>query len=199
MTSTPKTRRRDQDLESAIIAATWKELQQKGYATLTLESVAKRAHTSRSVLARRWNSKAALVIAAVSDQLEQHPYTVPNFNDLRLELIDYLAHVSTLAPIISTIISLLSDAKFREIYPSPDMLRNALVSDPTANLRLILHRAIHRGEIQAARLTPPIESLLSDLIGHHILVYNAAPPPPLQHAWIDDIFLPLVLTSPTTR
>lgn len=196
MTSTsPKTRRRDQELESAIIAAAWKELQRKGYAALTMESVATQAATSRSVLARRWGSKAALVVATVRDQLEQHPYTLPNHGSLRPELIDYLAHVSSLAPLISIIFSLLSNSKFREIYPSPALLRNALVSDQNDNLKLILQHAVAREEIHATKLTPPIQSLLSDLIGHYILIHNEAPSAALCHAWVDDIFLPLVLKA----
>ena len=197
MTSTtPKTRRRDQNLEFAIIAAAWKELQQKGYAALTLESVAKRARTSRSVLARRWSSKAALIISAISYQLEQHPYTPPDLGQLRLELADYLAHASTLVPIISSIISLLSDSKFRKEYPSPDLLSHALIIEPTANLRLILQRAVQRDEIHAHKLTPPVVSLLNDLIGHHVLLYGAAPSAELRQTWIDEIFLPLILKRP---
>ena len=195
MTPAPKTRRRDQQLETAIIHAAWEELQRKGYAALTMESVANLASTSRSVIARRWDTKAALAVAAVREQLMQRPYTLPDFGALRPDLQDYLARVCELTPIITIIFSLLSDSKFREVYPSPSVLRDALSADRCDNLKIILQRACHRGEIQAEKLTPPLETLLSDLIGHYILIHNAPPPKALRQAWIDDIFLPLVTTA----
>lgn len=192
MTYTPKTRRRDQHLEAAILEATWQELLRAGYAGLTMESVATEAATSRSVLARRWDTKAALVAATVRAQIEQYPYTQPNLNALRPELENYLERISELAPVITIIFSLLSDSKFREIYPSASMLRDALSTDCCDHLKLILQRAADRGEIAHHKITPPLETLLSDLIGHYILIHNEAPPKALQLAWIDDIFLPLL-------
>ena len=195
MTTTPKTRSRDQHLEAAILEATWQELLRSGYAGLTMESVATEAATSRSVLARRWDTKAALVAAAVRAQIEQRPYTLPNFNALRPELEDYLNRVCELAPVITIIFSLLSDSKFRETYPSPSMLRDALSADRCDNLKHILQRAADRGDTAHHKITPPLETLLSDLIGHYILIHNEAPPKALQRAWIDDIFLPLLVSE----
>lgn len=192
MSPAPKTRRRDQNLENAILSAAWQELQRKGYAALTMESVATKAATSRSVITRRWSNKAVLVAAAVRKKIDQHPYTLPQTGALRSDLELYLEQICQIAPIIRIVFSLLSDAKFRKVYPSPSHLRDALVSDRCDNLTLILQRAADRGEIVAATLTPPIQTLLSDLIGHYILIHNEAPPPALRHAWIDDIFLPLV-------
>lgn len=193
--STVKTRRRGADLERAIIEVAWAELLDRGYAGLTMEAVAAGALTSRSVLARRWDGKAALALAAIRHQLAKHPLAVPDRGNLRTELLEYLDRVSDLAAIIGAIYSLLSNGAFSETYASPQELRQALNGDRTDSLALILRRAADRHEIDPAKLSPPIETLLNDLIRHHILMNKSAPPKDLRAAWVDAIFLPLVRTG----
>lgn len=188
-----KKRRRDGELENAIIEVAWAELLKRGYAGLTMESVASAARTSRPVLARRWNGKAALAVAAVRHQLASKPFQAPDRGNVRTELLEYLDQVSDLAAIINTVFSMLSDASFRESYPSAHELRQTLIDGRTDNLVLILHRAADRGEIDAAKLIPAVHSLLSDLIGHYILIHGKAPPKTLRATWVDALLLPLVL------
>jgi len=57
-------RRRGDHLEHALLAATWEELLAVGYANLTMDGVAARAHTSKPVLYRRWPTRPELVLAA---------------------------------------------------------------------------------------------------------------------------------------
>ena len=52
------TRRRGATLERALLDAAWEELQESGYARLTMERVADRAGTSRAVIYRRWRNRA---------------------------------------------------------------------------------------------------------------------------------------------
>src|ERR1700722_20923204 len=59
------TRRRGATLEHALLDAAWEELQESGYAKLTMERVAERAGTSRAVIYRRWRNRSELVIAAL--------------------------------------------------------------------------------------------------------------------------------------
>ena len=59
------TRRRGATLEYALLDAAWEELQESGYAKLTMERVADRAATSRAVIYRRWRNRPELVIAAM--------------------------------------------------------------------------------------------------------------------------------------
>ncbi|KAA0892863.1 TetR/AcrR family transcriptional regulator [Pusillimonas sp. ANT_WB101] len=187
-----KKRRRDAELENAIIEVAWAELLKRGYAGLTMESVAAAASTSRPVLARRWNGKATLAVAAVSHQLAIKPINVPERGNVRTELLDYLDQVSDLAPIINIIFSMLSDTSFRESYPSAPELRHRFIAGRADSLKLILHRAAKRDEIDTEKLIPAIESLLSDLIGHYILINGKAPPKTLRVTWVDALLLPLV-------
>jgi AcrR family transcriptional regulator len=57
-------RRRGEALEGAIYDAVVDELAAFGYAALTIESVAARAHTGKASIYRRWPTKQDLVIAA---------------------------------------------------------------------------------------------------------------------------------------
>src|SRR5664279_3898962 len=60
----PKHRRRGEDLETALLDATWEEFKAVGFYDLTIAAVAQRAGTSRAVLYRRWPGKVELVAAA---------------------------------------------------------------------------------------------------------------------------------------
>lgn len=187
-----KTRRRDAKLENAIIDVAWAELLKRGYAGLTMESVAAGACTSRTVLARRWNGKATLAGAAVRRQLARQPLEITDHGDIRAELLEYLDRLGKLSEIIATTYSLLSDSSFLDSYPSSKDLRKALITEGTDNLAVILRRAAERGEINSAKLIPPVESLLRDLIAHHILINGKAPSEALRITWVDSLFLPLV-------
>ncbi|TEA77740.1 TetR/AcrR family transcriptional regulator [Allopusillimonas ginsengisoli] len=193
--SSTKTRRRGPELDEAIIEAAWAELAEHGYAGLTMETVATRARTSRSVLARRWNGKALLAIAAIQWQLAKHPLDVPDRGSVRKELLEYLDRLSDLIPFLDVVFSVSLNKAFRETYASPQALRKALNEGRPPDLGVILSRGVARGEIDPAKLIAPIESLLSDLIRHHVLMNRSAPSKRLRANWVDAIFLPLVRTG----
>ena len=59
-------RRRGQVLENALLDAAWAELCEKGYEGFTVEGVATRAATARTVIYRRWPTRPELLRAAVA-------------------------------------------------------------------------------------------------------------------------------------
>ena len=79
-------RRRGAALEEAILGAAWAELIERGYADMTLEAVAKRAGTSRPVLARRWPSRTRLATAVLARYLAQNPVDVPDLGSVGAEM-----------------------------------------------------------------------------------------------------------------
>jgi len=190
--SSTKTRRRGPELDEAIIDAAWAELAEHGYAGLTMEIVATRARTSRSVLARRWDGKAALAIAAIQSKLAKYPLDVPDRGSVRKELLEYLDRLSDLAPVFDVVLSVSLNEAFRESYASPNEMRQALNNGRFSSLDTILRRGVERGEVDPSKLIAPIESLLTDLTRHHVLMNRSAPPKGLCVAWVDAIFLPLV-------
>lgn len=187
-----KERRRGEELEEALLEAAWAELNEQGYAGLTMEAVASRAGTSRPVLARRWPTKSALAVAALRLQMGRHPVSVGDMGDIRTELLEFLDLASERARTAIAVFTLFATAYFGETDSSPEDLRRALIDGEANALTDILDRAIQRRQIDAAKLKPPITTLLGDLFRHHALMTYSPPPPDLRMAWVDDVFLPLV-------
>lgn len=185
-------RRRGESLERAILEAAWLELSEHGYGGLTMERVAGRSGTSRPVLARRWETKAELAVAAIRQQMAKHPMEVADQGDLRIELLELLERASRRAFGIAAAFTLISSEYLSESSSVPKDLQAALAQGETRHLAIILQRAVERGQIDAERLVPPVASLLGDLFRYHVVMHFAAPPEALRQAWVDQIFLPLV-------
>lgn len=194
-TTTTKQRRRGVELEQSILESAWTELVDRGYPGLTMENVASRAGTSRSVLARRWDDKFSLAISTIRHQKEKYPLEVTDRGDLRAELLEYLNCLSKRATMISVVVSLLFSECFQTPHSPPEDLRAALIEGEKNVLSAIYQRAVERGEIDPGKLNPPVERLLVDLFRHHAIMTLSAPSPALRKTWVDTIFLPIVRTT----
>lgn len=183
-------RRRGAVLEHAILDAAWQELTERGYASLALEAVAKRAGTSRPVLHRRWASRTALVAAAMARYVALNPVTVPDLGAVRDELILSLRQASDRGtPLLIRLMLEMSEdlAKARSSFSwlRSQVAERGLIED-------ILKRGVERGEIDPARITPRIASLPTDLARHETIMTLDRIPDAVIEEIVDDIFLPLV-------
>ena len=187
-------RRRGARLEDAILDAAWAELVERGYPGLTLEGVAKRAGTSRPVLYRRWPNRTALATAALGRHMAQNPIVVPDLGCVRDESCLLLRGLSDLArpDMIRLVFDMQKDlAETRSSLADIRAQLKAQIVDSDV-MQIILGRAIDRGEIAAARLTPRIVSLPTDLARHEILMtFEPLSDQAIQEI-VDEIFLPLV-------
>lgn len=185
-----RTRRRGAALEKAILEAAWAEVMERGYEGLTMENVARRAETSRPVLHRRWPSRTALATAALAQQFARANIVIPDMGSLRKEL--------------SHLLRCMSDrAGARDLQLFFDMQKDLVAERSSfADIRArivdgsqfhaVLGRAIERGEIDPARLTPRIASLPLDLARHEMLMTFQPLSDDAIREIVDDIFLPLV-------
>ncbi|MCA6107459.1 TetR/AcrR family transcriptional regulator [Bradyrhizobium cenepequi] len=187
-------RRRGAELEEAILEAAWLELAEHGYAGFTMEAVAERAGTSRPVLARRWDGKAQLAVAAIRQEMTKHPVEVPDRGNVRTELLEFLERASDRASGVAAAFTLFASEYFAETSSAPKDLQAALIQGRAKALPAILERAVKRGEVDPKKLTPPVASLLGTLFREHVVMNFSAPPPNLRKAWVDTVFLPLVKT-----
>jgi AcrR family transcriptional regulator len=73
--------------DKAILDATLEILFDKGYAGVTIEGVAARSGVGRPTIYRRWSSKPALVIAAISQSVGVSP--TPDTGSLRQDLLAF--------------------------------------------------------------------------------------------------------------
>ena len=194
MTADKIGRRRGVRLEDAILDAAWAELVERGYPGLTLESVAQRAGTSRPVLYRRWPSRTALATAALARHLAQNPIVVPDLGNVRDELCLLLRLMSDRArpDMIRLVFDMQKDLadKQSNLAEMRADLRAQIVDVDV--MQTILGRAIDRGDIAAARLTPRIVSLPTDLARHEVLMTFEPLSDEVIKEIVDEVFLPLV-------
>jgi AcrR family transcriptional regulator len=189
------TRRRGEELEATILDAAWAEIAENGYARLTMEGVAARAHTGKQVVYRRWADRSQLAIAAIRHTLGPLVPEVPRTGSLREDVLAVLRRMAA-----------------RGRQNRPDLFYGLLAEAPEADtgfftilpgvIREVLDNAVARGELAHADLPDRVVSLPVDLLRYEGL-RNA-------HRWaegtteaeieqalaaiLDDVFLPLVFT-----
>jgi AcrR family transcriptional regulator len=188
----PATRRRGTKLEAAILEAAWDELTEVGYPGLTMEGVAARAKTSRAVLYRRWPNRPELVVAALGHHAAVAPIGVADTGTLRGDLLALLRHMSARVGEVAGVFSFLIADYFQQEGLSPAVLRERAVAGVPSEMALILERAVERGEVDPARLSPRIRSLPVDIVRHDLIMNQQPVPDSTLVEIVDKIFLPLV-------
>jgi AcrR family transcriptional regulator len=190
-TATRQTRRRGAELEHALLTAAWDELIESGYESLTLESVAARAMTSRPVIARRWGNRRDLVIAAVRHWAEHNRLPVRDTGSLRGDLLDYLEEKSVQRAELIAVFGVRLAAFVAENQDAARQL-GELISQ-SQGLDDIWQRASDRGEVDLNALTPRLRSLPFDLVGVELARTHEALPRAAIEEILDTIVLPLVM------
>lgn len=188
-----RTRRRGSALEDAILEAAWAELADNGYANLTMENIARRAGTSRPVLHRRWSSRLALATAALARRFETERIIIPDLGNVRDELTLLLRRMSDRATGGNLHLFFEMQQDLMTEQSSFAELRSRIVDGD--QFRAVLARAIARGEIDAAKLTPRIASLPLDLVRHELLMTFQPLSDEAIHEIVETIFLPLVRSA----
>jgi AcrR family transcriptional regulator len=184
------TRRRGAALESALLDAAWSELQSVGYAKLTMERVADRAHTSRAVIYRRWSSRHELVIAAMLHQQPSGTPRIPDTGSLREDVLTIMRRaarrISDIGP--ATVVGLLNDLMTDD---APDTIVDQLARGGGEVMRQALARAGARGEARE-HVPERVARLPLDLIRHELILTHRSPSSETLEEIVDQIFLPLV-------
>lgn len=188
----PVRRRRGAVLEAALLEATWDVLFDVGYAALTIDAVAQQAGTSRPVIYRRWASKQELVRAAVLHRWRSGEEFVPDTGSLRGDMIAVMRYANEHRAPLSAMLSYYLGPYFLETGTSPADLRKDLFTDRPPSTDVVIDRAVERGEIDPARLTPRVRSVAFDLYRHQALMTLEPVPQPVIEAILDEVFLPLV-------
>lgn len=184
----PQFRRRGAQLENALLAAAWEELNAVGYANLSMEGIAARAQTSKTVLYRRWPSRAALVMAALRQRTASVETNIPNTGSLRGDMLQLFHGIrqqyQTFSP--EAVRGLLAEIS--------DLPQEAFSIIPLS-VKMILKQAAARGEIDLRQVTPRVAALPSDLLRHELIFSRKPVSDATLAGIIDEIFLPLVTKS----
>lgn len=187
-------RRHGEELHAALLEAAWDELVETGYAKLTMESVARRAHTGIAVLYRRWANKDQLVLAAIEHYPKVHPVAIPDTGTLPGDLFALLtglgeARAGFFAIAAASAFSgLLTDAGLTLAQARDRVLSGA----PLSHAEVIYRRAHDRGEIDLERIPSAALAMPFDLVRHDLLMSLKPLEPARVRSIVDDLFMPLV-------
>jgi AcrR family transcriptional regulator len=190
--SETRSRRRGEQLETAILDAAWDELQEVGYSGLTMERVASRAGTSKPVIYRRWANRAELVLAAWGHQAPEQPRTLDT-GGLRSDLLELFTRI---AHRTEGIMNEMIAGVMAEAFRDPEvigLLQKRIDSAPLAEgLRRIVGRAIARGELPPVDLPRRATRLPLDLIRNEAMTCGSPLSEEAVTELVDDVYLPLL-------
>jgi AcrR family transcriptional regulator len=188
-----KRRRRGAELEHALLTAAWDELNEAGFAKLTMESVAERAKTGVAVLYRRWTNKNDLVLAAIRHYGDTHPVVIPDTGNLRDDMLALLGNINAGRIELATLVGATFAGLHDEAGFTPaEILRRLRGDDGPFHSDVMFRRADARGEIDLARIRPDVLELPLQLMRHDVLMTMRPVSPERIRSIVDDIFWPLV-------
>lgn len=181
-------RPRDPAVDTAILAAAVDLLAEAGFARLTMEQVAARAGVGKASLYLRWPNKIALV----ADAIQQHAAVVPDVPEtgsLREDMRTFLRALVRGKPAAQRALSAVTG----EIASHPELRRawrQGVEETLLARLRLIVERAIERGELPAASDVELLALLPLRLIQHWRLNHEQGPDDAVVERIIDQFYPP---------
>ena len=196
---TRQTRRRGAELEGAILDAAWEQLIAEGYEHFTVDTVAARARTSKPVLYRRWKTREDMLRATVRHRGAADPPAIPDTGTLRGDLLALLTQANTTRNPMAALVSSMLGSYYNQTGPTPAELRDAFLRPRGSVVEQVVNRAVERGEVDPARLTPRIVALPFDLFRNEMMMTLKPVPDHVLRQIVDDIFIPLVAARPPAR
>lgn len=185
-------RRRGDELESALLSAAWAELQEGGYAAMTYDAVAARAGTSKPVLYRRWPTKADLVVAAMHHAGLFARRELPDTGSLREDAVTSLRDFNEVRGDFITVIGVYMANIASDTGLSPAALRDRLLGDRASGAKVLVDRAVQRGEIPDRPRSTGLVTMPFDLFRHDLLMTLARVPEARIEEIVDDLWLPVM-------
>ena len=189
-------RRRGEELYAAIFEATLSELAEVGYSRLAMERVAARAGASKVSLYKRWPNRAELVVAALRHQY-RGPEPAPDTGNLRDDVLTLLRRG---AARLDGVFGEAARGLMAETLTDPARTATVRANMFTTRNRLmreILDRAVTRGDIPPAAITPQLIELAPALVDYHFLIHGAPVPDDVITGIVDNVLLPLLTASAT--
>lgn len=183
-------RRRGDVLNEAIFRATLEELASVGYAALTMEGVAERAKASKATLYRRWPSRMELAMEAVYHSLPD-PLSPPDTGSFRGDLLALLRSIAGFlsGPAGEALRGVLGDA-LRDPERTAE-LRARSQGNGRKSMQEVVARAVSRGEVSPAAVTPQRIEVGQALLRQHFLFNGAPIPDSLVVDIVDEVLIPL--------
>ncbi len=192
-------RKRGEVLVEAVLAATVAEVAEHGLRGASMDRIARRAHTGKATLYRRWPNVQALAFAAFVDVLESTIATEPeDTGSLRGDL---LATMETVASRLrgdlgALVRSLIGEATHDRALATQFTERFGLRIQLTGIGQV--QRAILRGEIPPQAIDPYVMAVPAALVMHQLILAGAVPSTQEVEHIVDAIVLPLLRNPAAT-
>jgi AcrR family transcriptional regulator len=175
-------------VDEAILAAAVDMLAEAGYARLTMDQVAARARVGKASVYLRWPNKVALVAEAIQHRSAVVP-DIPDTGRLREDMLAFLrallrrklAAEHAVAAVISEIAS---NPELRQAW------RRSVVGTLAACVRVIVERAIERGELPEASDVELLSMLPLTLLQNWRLEHGHGPDDAAVERIVDQFYTP---------
>ncbi|MCL2869490.1 TetR/AcrR family transcriptional regulator C-terminal ligand-binding domain-containing protein [Candidatus Saccharibacteria bacterium] len=187
-----ETRRRGEVLEDALLQAASEELMTVGYSHLSFKGVAARAHTSRSVLARRWDNRVEMVLAILRKNGSVFADKPADTGSLRGDMLVLLQrYAQRLDDIgIDVALGIMNDC-LSGAAASFDLQENMRAANLT-HTKIIIARAVKRGEAHA-NIPESVLALPIELVRAQLMISGKSVDTAYLAELLDNIFLPLAI------
>jgi AcrR family transcriptional regulator len=161
-------------------------LAEVGYARLTMDQVAARARVGKASVYLRWPNKVALVADAIQHRAAVTP-EIPDTGALRSDMLVFLKALlhrkSAAEPAVLAVSG--------EIASNPELRkawRHGLTSTLQASVRVIVERAIKRGELQAGCDVEMLSMLPLTLLQNWRLTHGRGPDDAVAERIVDQFY-----------
>jgi AcrR family transcriptional regulator len=177
---------------SAIRDATRAELADFGYQGVTYEGVARRAHTSKPVLYRRYPSRAHMVVDALPSLQWQPEENFTSTDSLRQDLIQLFGAVTEVfvAFGVDNYRSLIAEAN-DDLFST---LNDQVAALAERTIYPALERARTRGELGPHEIPPRAATSIGVLVRNEMVLSRKAFDTKTIAEIVDTVYLPLVTT-----
>jgi AcrR family transcriptional regulator len=181
-------------VDDAILAAAMDLLSEAGYARLTMDQVAAHAGVGKASVYLRWPNKVALVAEAIQHRSAVVP-EVPDTGSLREDTLAFLqgllrgksAGARALAAVTGEIAS---NPELRKAW------RRSLAGTLSGCVRVIVERAIERGELPASTDVELLSTLPLTLMQNWRLEHDQSPDGAVVRRIVDQFYTPAPRRAP---
>lgn len=173
-------RPRDADVDRRILAATFRQLIEVGYGSLSIEAVAAEAGVAKTTIYRRYPTKSGLAVAALGVEV---PFAPPPREIGGREALRRFVHQAITMLIESGAVRILASLLVEEAREPGllDTFRTRLLAPRRVMVEEMLRRGIERGEIR-----PDIDPLIvTEMIAGAIFGHHAILGLPGTEEWVD--------------
>jgi AcrR family transcriptional regulator len=190
--SRPTRRRLGVARERALLDVALALLAEVGYDRMSLDEVARRAHTSKATLYRRWPRKADLIAAALLSHKADAKEPAPAAS-LRDDLIGEVAFLCRETSADRALTQGLLTAICTDAYLG-ELVKLQSASGMQQVIARIITRAVERGELPPGSLgkTAAVAEVVHSLIASRLLLSRAALDSDFVEHLVDTIVLPIL-------